>query len=176
MIENQCMKQLIPLMILFIFSSCIPLRIAPDIKEDKLMVAKKFKSKLPKAYALIFEDPKDEGEFFYFINARYDLFEQNVQSNVPISIDNETFFLSFYEVEIPTKTINLVPILLDGFLMSEGQDPWFQQLEQTRNGHWYLALTVRDSNNADCLKPGYACQKEILDFLRELRIDYLKAV
>lgn len=170
------MKQLIPLMVLFIFCSCIPLRIAPDIKDDKLMLAKKFKSKLPKEYALIFEDPKDEGEFYYFINARYELFEQNVQSNVPITIENETFFLSFYEVEIPTKTINFVPLFIDGLLMSNNQDPWFEDLEFSRNGHWYLALTVSDSHKADCLKPNYRYQKQILNYLRALRIDYLKAV
>ena len=170
------MKQLIPLLALFIFSSCIPLRIAPDIANDRLMVAKKFKKKLPKHYALIFEDPKDEGEFFYYINDRYHLFEQNVRSNVPVTIENETFFLSFYEVEIPTKTINFVPLLLDGLLISSNQDPWFQDLEFSRNGHWYLVLTVTDANKADCLQPDYPCHQEILNYLRALRIDYLNAV
>jgi hypothetical protein len=170
------MKQLLPLMALFIFCSCIPLRIAPDIKDDKLMLAKKFKSKLPKEFALIFEDPKDEGEFYYFINDRYELFEQNVQSNVPITIENEIFFMSFYEVEIPTKTINFIPIFLDGILMSNNQDPWFQDLEFSRNGHWYLAITVSDSNKTDCLKPNHHHQKKILNYLRALRIDYLKGV
>ena len=48
---------------MFLFSSWIPLRIAANIKTDKVMVAKKFKRKLPKRHAFIFEDLKDANEF-----------------------------------------------------------------------------------------------------------------
>jgi len=48
------MKQLLILLSLFIFFSCIPLRIAPTIKDHKIMVAKKFKRDLPIDYGLCY--------------------------------------------------------------------------------------------------------------------------
>jgi len=170
------MKQLLPLVVFLIFSSCIPIRIAPSIRTEKLMLAKKFQKKLPKEYALIFEDPKDAGEFYYFINSKYNVYEENDQWKVPISINNETFFLSFYEVEKSTKTINFVPILFDGFLGSKGIDPLFQNFEYSRTGHWFLALTVSDLHDTDCLNPNYQYHKEVVNYLRALKSDYLNAV
>lgn len=52
------MKKLFPLLAFLILSSCIPIKIAPNIKDDRLMVAEKFDKSLTKDYALIFEDPK----------------------------------------------------------------------------------------------------------------------
>lgn len=170
------MKQLLPLIAFFLLSSCIPIKIAPGIADHKLMLAKKFQRKLPAAYALIFEDPKDEQEFYFFINSRYTLIEQNDQLKIPLLINNETFLLSYYEVEKSTKTINFVPILLDGLLASKGMDPWFENIESTRTGHWFLVLTVSDSNNNDCLDPTYQFHKDVLDALKTLKDDYLRTI
>lgn len=139
------------------------------------MVAEKFDKSLTKDYALIFEDPKDEEEFFYFINSRYDIIETNDQLIIPFYINNETFFLSYAEVEKSSKTINFVPILLDGILASKGMDPWFESLESTRTGRWFLVLTVTDINNADCLDPKHLSHKSVLDTVRNLKYAYLRA-
>jgi hypothetical protein len=167
------MKHFYIIFALFMFYSCIPLRIAPRIKDDKVMVAKKFKRKLPKSYAFIFEDPKDANEFYNYINIKYQLNDEEVGWNVPFIIENEELFLTYYEVEIPTKTINLIPIFLDAILEDNDHDPLLEELEFSRNGHWYLVLTVSNSNFEDCLKPNYTYRKEVLAYLRKLRLQYL---
>lgn len=167
------MKQLLILLVFFTFYSCIPLRIAPNIKEDKVMVAKKFKRKLPRRNAFIFEDPKNAEEFYNYINTKYELNHIDVGWNVPITIEGEKLFLTYYEIEIPTKTINLIPILIDVGLESNGYDPLLADAEFSRIGNWYLVLTVTDSDFNDCLKPSYKFQKEIIKYLRSLRIEYL---
>ena len=167
------MKQLSIVLGLFVLSSCIPLRIAPTIKEDKVMIAKKFKRNLPKNYAFIFEDPKDADEFYYFINTKYALDHQDVEWNVPITINNEEVYLSFYEVEIPTKTINLIPILIDASLDRSGIGPILADEEFSRIGHWYLALTVSDANMEDCLDPAHIQRINAISYLQNLRIEYL---
>jgi len=169
------MKQLLPLVVFLIFSSCIPIRIAPSIRDDKIMLAEKFQKKLPKKYALIFEDPKGEEEFYYFINATYDLDQDDVQWKVPFSINNETFFLSFYEVNKSTKTINFGPILINSYLTSKGIGPLFKDAESSRIDHWFLALTVSDSRDTDCLNPNHQYYKEVVNYLRALKSEYLKA-
>lgn len=167
------MRYALTLLAFLMFSSCIPLRIAPTIKEEKVMLAKKFKRKLPKRYAFIFEDPKDAGEFYNYINTKYGLDHQNVERNVPITVNNNTFFLSFYETEIPTKTINLIPILIDVGLTESGLDPMLEDAEFSRIGNWYIALTVSDAAMEDALHPSHGAHRKIIPYLRKLRIEYL---
>lgn len=137
------------------------------------MVARKFKKSLPNTNAFIFEDPKDADEFYNYINTKYELGHQNVEGNVPVIIDNKEFFLSFYETEIPTKTLNLVPILVDASLDSKGNDPMFEDAHVSRIGNWYLALTVSDTAMNDCLSPSYKDRDSIVKYLRDLRKEYL---
>jgi len=167
------MKQLLVLLSLFVFTSCIPLRIAPTIKDHKIMVAKKFKRNLPRDYSFVFKDPKDANEFYNFINTKHSLQHQDVEWNVPITINNEEFFLSFYETEIPTKTVNLIPILVDASLASKGNYPILEDFEFSRIGNWYLVLTVSDSDMNDCLDPNYKSRENVLKYLRDLKAEYL---
>ena len=167
------MKYLPKVLVLFLISSCIPLRIAPTIKEDRLMVAKKFKRQLPRDYALVFEDPKDANEFYNFINTKYELDDDRVEWNVPFTIDGETFTFSFYEVEIPTKTINLVPIIIDAKLAENDYDPLLADAEFSRKGNWYLALTAFDASMKDALAPSHKHRDMVVRYLRDLRLEYL---
>jgi len=167
------MKLLLLLFSLLLFTSCIPIRIAPDIKEDKIMVAKKFKRKLPKKHSYIFEDPKDADEFYNFINTKYELNHEDVEYNVPILINKNEYFLSFHEVEITTKTINLIPLAIDAGLQANDYDPLLEDSHVTRIGNWYLVLTIANSELDDCLSPTYANREEVLMFLKKMRSEYL---
>lgn len=149
------------------------MRIAPSIKNDKVIVAKKFKRDLPRSYAFIFEDPKEADEFYNFVNTKYDLDFQDVESNVPIEIDAAIYYMSFYESEIPTKTINLIPIVIDAKAGSNGNEPLLEDAHFSRVGNWYLVLTVDNSEMKDCLAPNYPHREKILVFLRELKSEYL---
>lgn len=162
------------LFLLIISSSCIPLRIAPSIKEDKVMVAKKFKRKLPKHYAFIFEDPKDAGEFYNYVNIKYDLNHVNVQ-NIPFIMDKETYHFCFYETEIPSKSINLIPSIAHKALENNGLPTLGidDDIKFHRFGNWYLVLTVLDNDMNDALHPHYKPRNEIIKFLKDLRMEYL---
>jgi hypothetical protein len=167
------MKQLFLTLTLVCFTSCIPLRIAPNIKTDKVMLAKKFKRKLPKRFAFIFEDPKDANEFYNYVNTKYELNHQNVEWNVPFEVNDEMFYFSFHEVEIPTKTLNLLPIIIDTALYSKDKTPMFEDAYMSRMGNWYLAITVADDDMKDCLKQDYVKREVILNYLKEMRVEYL---
>ena len=172
------MKCLASILVFLIFySSCIPLKNAPEIKEDKIMVAKKFKRKLPENYAFIFEDPKEADEFYHFINQKYELNQYNVERNVPFIINEEKYFLSFYETVIPTTTLDFVPFLIEAtFEMTvEGQDSYNGEVEITRIDSWYLVLTVWDSKLDDCLEPNHKFRAEVIHYLRELKREYLNS-
>ena len=167
------MKEFSIIFILLLFTSCIPIRIAPNIKEEKVKIAKRFKRHLPKQYSYIFKDPKDADEFYNYINTIYQLDGIDVEFNVPVSIHKNEYFISFYEVEIPTKTVNLVPLLIDGALESSGSTGFLQDAYVSRKGTWYIVLTVSDSKMNDCLNPKFKNRQEVLTFLKKLRLEYL---
>ena len=156
-----------------LLNSCIPIRIAPTIKEDKIMVAKKFKRKLPKTYSYIFTDPKNAGEFYNYINTKYQRNHFEVDANVPFKIKEKNYYISFRETEIPTKTINLVPMVVDNALEENDHDSLLEDHYFTRKGTWYLVLTVSDDDLKDCLAPDYTDRNSVVSYLKDLRIEYL---
>jgi len=163
---------LISLLLLFFFS-CIPISIAPNIETDKLVKAKRFKRDLPRNYGFVFEDSKDANEFYNFINAKYDLGFIDVESNVPFEIDENNYFLSFYEREKVTKTLNLIPIAVDASLESKGNAPLLEDAHTSRTGRWYLILIVTDADINDCLNPKYESHAKVMEYLRNLKEEYL---
>lgn len=153
--------------------SCIPLQIAPNIEGAKVYKGKKFKKQLPKQRVYVFEDPKDANEFYTYINAKYDIDYDVGGGNVPITINDKNYYLTFYEVERNTKTVNLVPIVVDTAMDSKGNDPIFEGNYTSRSGSWYIALTVTDDEFNDNLKETDPAHKAIIKHLDHLRNEYL---
>ena len=167
------MKRL-PLYLLILFiSSCIPVKIAPNIKTNKIKMAKRFKRNLPKEYGFIMEDPKEADEFYHFINLKFDRNHIDVENNVPFEVDGDLYYLSFYERERETKTWNIIPFLIDSNRESNGKDPFLEDLYVSRSGSWYLILTVNDENNQDALSPKHPNRHKIKTFLNDLQQEYL---
>jgi len=103
-------KNVLILFILIAFQSCIPIRIAPKIKDYQLTKGKRFKKSLPKRQMFVFEDPKEANEFYNYVNTKFKLEHIDVYDNIPFSLANKQFFFSFYEVDIPNKTIKYIVI------------------------------------------------------------------
>lgn len=153
-------------------NSCIPMKIAPDIKGEKITNAKKFKKDLPNCYGFIFEDTKNAAEFYNFMNAKYDLNHTNVESNMPITINNKIYYLFFFERERTTKTVNLIPFAVDVALSAKVNNPVLESLYTTRNGYWYIIISVRDAEHKDCLNPNYPEQQNVFLHLKKLKEEY----
>ena len=167
------MRQLLTIILFVSIYSCIPTRITPNIETDKVVIAKKFTRDLPRSYSFIFEDPKKANEFYSFINTKYNLNHGDVEYNVPIHVNDSIYYLSFHERERTTKTLNLIPFLIDAKLESEGYGPLLEDIYTSRMGNWYLILTVYDDNFKDCLKPDYPHREAVLAHLRNLQNEYL---
>lgn len=168
------MKRFLLFSTLLFFCSCIPIRIAPNIKDYKLTKGKRFKRALPKKTMFVFEDPKDANEFYNYINTKFQLDDYYVEVQVPFEVRGVVYYFSFYEVEIPTKTINLVPLALDVILnKSADMDPMFDELHTSRTGNWYIAVEVFRDNEKDCLSESSVSRDVVLPYLRELKNEYL---
>ncbi|MEM7084871.1 MAG: hypothetical protein AAF489_01735 [Bacteroidota bacterium] len=160
------------------FISCIPLQIAPKIEGGKVMVGKKFKRKLPRQYTYVFEDPKDANEFYRYVNAKYQQVYDDNTGNIAVTIDGEEHFLTFYEVERSTQTVNLIPMIVDVALEEKGygSGSTFENAYTSRSGSWYLALTVTDSDYKDSLHPDHYRQKAVVAYVDGLRKEYLNTI
>lgn len=153
--------------------SCVPIRIAPNIEDYKITKGKTFKRSLPQRQMFLFEDPKDAGHFYDFVDIKFGLNDENVYDDVPFTLNDATYFFSFYEVEIPTKIINLGGVIVDAMLDDAGLDPVFEDSYQHRKGHWYIAMEVYSDTEKDCLQPGALSREVVLKYLRTLKQEYL---
>lgn len=167
------MKIISTLALLVVLSSCIPIKIAPRIKEDKIKIGKRFKRQLSKDYTFIFKDPKDENEFYNYINIKYDLENENVGEHVPFIINKQLYFFTFHEIEKETKTLNFLPFLFDAALQNKDMDPVLEDAYTSRFGNWYIVLQVQDVHTRDCLHPDYPQRNEIIRYLRMIKQEYL---
>ena len=167
------------LSVIFLVHSCIPLRIAPDIEDYKLAKGKKFKRSLGKREMFIFEDPKEAEHFYNFINTKYALNDKNVYDDIPFRIDDQQYFFAFYEVEIPDKTLNLGPAMVDAFLNvalgNEEPELYFadESRDYMRRENWYLAIEVYSDKEKDCLAEHSLSREVVLKYLRVLKNEYL---
>ncbi|WP_396636937.1 hypothetical protein [Maribacter sp. R77961] len=166
-------KNVLILFILIAFQSCIPIRIPPKIKDYQLTKGKRFKRSLPKRQMFVFEDPKEANEFYNYVNTKFKLEHIDVYDNIPFSLANKQFFFSFYEVDIPNKTINLIPIAVDAILQNSELDPIMDGLYETRKGNWYIAIEVYSDMEYDCLHPNSVSRPIVSEFLRSLKNEYL---
>ena len=83
------------------------------------------------------------------------------------------YYFSFYEVDIPDKTLNILPILVDSALEANNNESIFEDSYVSRMGNWFLVITVTDKDNKDCLHPDYIQKEVILEYLRKMRVEYL---
>ncbi len=122
----------------------------------------------------VFEDPKDANEFYDFINIKFGLEDYSVDVDVPFHTNDIKYGFSFYEVEIPNKTLNLVPVMADVLLASAELDPIFEEIHESRKGNFYIAIEVYDEYGNDVLLENSSNRKEVIQFLSELKNQYLR--
>jgi len=169
------MKKLIILILTIATTSCIPVKIAPKFKNQdyKVMVAKKFQRKMPRETAFIFKDSKDADEFYHYINKKYQLNNVDVGFNVPFQLDGKTFYLTYREAERTDETANLLFALIDAKRESNGNSRLFENAYTSRKGHWYILITVYDDDIKNCLLDDYPKRAKILEYLKDLKQEYL---
>ena len=170
--KSTIMKNMFFLIAFLLAASCIPYKIAPNIEDYKIVYANKFKRDLPGQYAFVFEDDKEVDEFYHFVNTKFELQHENVMSDVPFKVKEQTYYMSFHEREKTTETVNFLPLLIDGFISAEGNDPVLEEVYTSGTSYWYILITVRDSSFNDCLAPTFIDQKEVILFLRLLNLEY----
>jgi hypothetical protein len=160
------------LLITLLFA-CIPTKVAPKIDTYRVQQGSKFHKNLLDHFAFIFNDPKEAYDFYNYINTVYELNHQEVDRDVPFLVNNRPYYFSFHEAERTTNFINLAPMVVDAKLEDEGFGPYLESTYESRKGYWYIVMTVFDDFGNDALHPEHPYQKEVVDYLEELRTQYI---
>lgn len=121
----------------------------------------------------IFKDPKPANEFYSFINTKLQLNDIDVNDDVPFKLNQKQYYFSFYEVEIPNKTLNLIPLVVDILFLSAELDPMMEEHYETRKGNWYVAIEVYSDMEQDCLAADSASKPAISEYFWMLKNEYL---
>lgn len=137
------------------------------------MQSRKFDRQLPREQAFIFKDPKRAGEFYAYINKKYRLNHKDVGFNIPVAIGKHKLFLRYYEVEKTDQKFNLPLALIDAKRTSNGNDAIFEDNYTTRQGHWYILVTIYDAELNNCLKKNHELRPEVVTYLKALKDEYL---
>lgn len=170
-------RALLVLCLALIVQSCIPVRIAPTIKDYKLTKGKKFKRSLSKRTMFIFDDPKEAAHFYNYVNTKFHLNDENVYDDIPFLIEGENYFFAFYEIDIPTKVLNLAPAIfratVNAALDHEGDDNNVDSEDMLRTDNWYIAIEVYSDKEKDCLHKDSFSREPVLNYLRTLKKEYL---
>ena len=158
---------------IFCLVSCVPISIAPDLENGKVIRAKKFKRKLPNRHSYVFTDPKNADEFYYFINTKFQRENEDVEYNVPVDIEGKRYYVSFYETEKSTQTINLLTIIVDRAIAGDDGEPYLEDIYTSRWGTWYVGLMIADEDFNDALNPEYVHYDQVSDYSENLKDEYL---
>jgi nitrogen regulatory protein PII-like uncharacterized protein len=99
----------------------------------------------------------------------------NSESNIPITIDDQIYYMTFFEVERASKTINLLPMAVDALLKVNnlGSGDTFQNTYAKRSGSWYISIVVLDDAMKDVLAEETIVQEKVVSSLRALKQEYL---
>ena len=165
--------------LLLILSSCIPFQVAPTIKDYKLTKGKRFKKGLPEKTTFVFEDPKEHGEFYKFINTKYGLNDYYVDVEVPFEIEGETFYFSFYEVVKKSKALFLLPLATDVAIHAATNADEFEPSVANEDNsilegdYFYIVMEVYSDEEKDCLHKGSSNSQKVLTYLQDLKTEYL---
>ena len=159
--------------------SCIPFQIAPTIDDYKLVKGKRFKKGLPEKTTFVFEDPKDHGDFYEYINTKYQLDNHYVDVEVPFEVDGETYYFSFYEVVKKSKALFLLPLATDVALHAASNADEFEPAVANNDNtilegsSFYIVMEVYSDNEKDCLHQNSSHNEKVLAYLQGLKTEYL---
>lgn len=161
------------LLLCTLLCACIPVQLAPQISDYKIKKGQRFHKDLSHHYSFIFNNPKNDNEFYNYMNTVYELQNIDELMDIPIAVEEKIFLFSFYEVDKGSTTLNLIPVIVDAKLNEEGFDPMLESLYSTRKGYWYIIVTVFDENGNDALHPSHRSRLAIQKYLNELRTTFL---
>ena len=152
------------LLIIFVFTSCFSVKTNPDIPDYHLLNtvdSKELKKEIPAVF--MFENKKMKNSFQNFLGEKLNM--KNENRNFPVKIQNEKFVISILD-KIETEKV----ITLGDYIFKRPEKAIIKNGDQKL----YIAISVTDKIGNDCLKNNSIYQNLVLNYLKELKLEYSK--
>ncbi|MEX0273156.1 MAG: hypothetical protein AB3N16_02140 [Flavobacteriaceae bacterium] len=168
-------KKIVLFLLICMLGACIPIKVAPSISDYRIQMGKRFKKGLPQRQVFLFEDSKSEGEFYAYVNTKFQLGHDRVYDDVPFVLNGRQYFMAIYETSKTNKALNFLPTLLDaGFQAALGNEPEeVTEPSEHTSEQYYIAIEVYSDFEKDCLAGDALSRQSVLEYLRNLKAEYL---
>jgi hypothetical protein len=145
------------------------------LKIIRLQTAKILKVGSQTKQVLFLKTQKNANEFYTYINVKFNRNTIDAEYNIPIAIGSQTFYMTFFEAERTTKTVNVLPMAADVLLSANnlGSGTTFNNVYTSRKGSWYISIIVLDNEMKDILAQNNKTQQQVVDYLSALKKEYL---
>lgn len=87
----------------------------------------------------------------------------------PFVISGKQCFYSFYEIEIPIKTITIYMLVIDGLPNSADIGPISEGVRASGIWSWQIAIKTYSDFDKDCPQEDSLSRKTILKYLRTVK-------
>lgn len=150
------------LLIIFVLNSCIPVKKIPDIPDYHILnsVVEKDVNK-DKPAIFMFENNRMQRSFQTFLG--YKLNQPNEHRDFKVKIQGQEFVISVLDKIEMEKWVTL-----EDFILKRPGKQIVKDGEQKN----YVAISVTDKIGTDCLKNNSIFQNLVLNYLKELKLEY----
>lgn len=164
-IQHRIIKGIFSILLMtFAFTSCFRIDKNPDISDYHILNSEVSNNiNKQKAAVFMFENKKMKNSFQYFLGEKLNMPNEN--RNFPVKIQNQKFVISVLD-QIETEKL----ITLEDFIFKRPERAIVKNGEQKM----YIAISVTDAIGNDCLKNNSIYQNLVLNYLKELKLEYSK--
>lgn len=150
------------IIVIFMFSSCFSIKSNPEIADYHILNSSESKElKKNKPAVFMFENKKIQRSFQVFLSEK--LNQRNENRDFKVKIQSQEFIISVLDkIEIEKF------FTIEDFVLKRPERNFIKEGEQKN----YVAVSVTDKIGNDCLKNSSIYQNLVLNYLKELKLEY----
>ncbi|WP_420571223.1 hypothetical protein [Kordia sp.] len=167
-------KYISSLLLVFFFTSCISIKKAPEITEVgySIIEGKKLKKALGKSNHFIFLNHLSESDLTSFIIYKLDAADDSYLQNLPVTIHDTRFLMTFYTVKSKDKTLDLFSPIVNRALNNKLNTDFDEDIQIDEFEYYYVAVYVESDIEADSLKEKSIHRAIVERYLVDLMDEY----
>lgn len=147
-------KCIAPFFLFLLFTNCISIKKAPEITEVgySIIQGKKLKKALGNSNHFIFLNHLSESDLTAFVTFKLNADDDSYLQNMPVTINDIRFLMTFYTVKSKDKTLNLFSPIVNRALNNSLNTDFNEDVQVDEFEYHYVAVYVESDIEADSLK------------------------
>ncbi|MFK7748899.1 MAG: hypothetical protein AB8B65_10935 [Kordia sp.] len=167
-------KRIAIFILVLALTNCITIKKVPEITEIgySIIEGKKLKKSLGKSNHFIFLNHLSESDLTAFISYKLNADDDSYLQNIPVSINETRFLMTFYTVKSQEKTLNLLSPVVNRAINNSLNTGFNEDIQVDEYEFHYVAVYVESDMEADSLKEASIHRSIVERYLVELMDEY----